>query len=92
MGRRSSSRIKRDGLLNEADRLFDDNEAGFGIDVQSRKDIMSLLSKREKDGAELESCYSELKEKTGGRDFEEMAKESFKELKEMKEMQELYKL
>ena len=41
----------------------------------------------------MESCYSELKDKTGGGyqdDIDKLANQSFKELKEMKEMQELY--
>ena len=58
---------------------------------------MGMLNRREKDNEELEleSVFSELREKAGGadRDYEidSIANQSLTDLKEMQEMQGLYK-
>lgn len=51
-----------------------------------------MLSKREKDKEEieLESCFSELREKAGMPD-DELANKSLTDLKEMQDMQDLYR-
>ena len=56
---------------------------------------MKMLDRREQDAEslELESCFSELKQKAGAGDEEidSLAGQSFTDLKEMQEMQGLYR-
>ena len=66
----------------------------------NRLEIMKMLDRREQDAEELEleSCFSELKQKAGGgtskaveEEIESLAGQSLTDLKEMQEMQGLYR-
>ena len=63
-------------------------EGGFADeDASSRHDILKMLDRREKDAEELEleSVFSELRSKAGGReeDIESLANQSLTDLREM---------
>ena len=86
----------QDNALNELDYFLEENDP-LEQSVQSRKEILSMLSKREKDKEEieLESCFSELREKAGlqehNEQIEQLANQSFTDLKQMQDIQGLYR-
>lgn len=66
--------VKKSKVEQQAQELL---EGGFDEDTSSRHDILKMLDRREKDAEELEleSCFSELRSKAGGReeDIESLA-------------------
>lgn len=86
------------GVPFEQDALL--SASHLGGDARQRLEIMKMLDRREKDAEELEleSCFSELKQKAGGGaskavddEIESLAGQSMTDLKEMQEMQGLYR-
>ena len=73
------------------------NEFDGGQGSKNRDEIMNMLNRREKDNEELEleSVFSELRDKAGGAgrddEIDSIANQSLTDLKEMQEMQGLYK-
>ena len=87
MNRGSSARKKQSQQEVDADKLLEEVSSAFDEGEQSRKQILKMLDKRQKDNEELEleSCFSELKQKAGIKDdeIESMANQSLTDLKEM---------